>query len=95
VLVVLGDPDVGRLAELTGRLSRRVDRHVQLVRLTEAEESPALMVDVIEQGRVLVDRDEHWTDLREAAGRWRCRARRLEPSLPDPIDQRWLTDHAA
>jgi predicted nucleotidyltransferase len=95
VLVGLDDPHVGRLAELTGRLSGRVDRHVQLVRISEAEGSPALMVDVIERGRVLVDRDRVWASVREAAGRWRRLERRLERSLPGAIDEHALDGNAA
>ena len=45
LLVVLRDPDVGRMAELAGRLSPAAGRDVQLVRLSEAEDSPALMLE--------------------------------------------------
>ncbi len=78
VLVVLNDPSVGRLADLSARLSQNLARDVQLVRLSEAQDSPALMVDVIEQGRVLIDRDGLWSPLREAAPRWRRRVRSIE-----------------
>jgi hypothetical protein len=36
------------------------------------------MADVIEQGRVLVDREERWPGLQEAMGKWRRLARRVE-----------------
>jgi predicted nucleotidyltransferase len=78
VLVVLSDPSIGRLVGLTGRLSGRLGRYVQLVRLADAESAPVLMADVIEQGRVLVDREDHWPDLLEAAEKWRRLARRAE-----------------
>jgi predicted nucleotidyltransferase len=87
VLVVLHDARVGRLAELADRLSRRIGRDLQLVRLSEAETSPALMVDVIDQGRVLVDRDDFWNGLREAAPKWRRLARRIERSSPATLDK--------
>jgi predicted nucleotidyltransferase len=86
VLVVLRDPGVGRLAELAERLSRRVGREIQLARLSEAEASPVLMVDVIDHGRVLVDRDDLWSSLRKAAPSWRRLARRVERSSAAAID---------
>ena len=95
VLVVLHDPGVGRLADLAERLSRRIGREVQLVRLSDARSSPVLMVDVIERGRVLVDRDDLWSGLREVAARWRRLARRVERSSPAAIDEHDLDDHAA
>jgi predicted nucleotidyltransferase len=91
VLVVLDDPGMGRLAELAGRLSRRMDRQIQLVRLSEAQASPVLMVDVINHGRVLVDRDALWPDVRKTALKWRRLARAIERSSPEPD----LDDHAA
>jgi predicted nucleotidyltransferase len=95
VLVVLHDPDIGRLAELAGRLSRRIGREMQLVRLSEAQASSVLMVDVIDHGRVLVDRDDLWSGLGEAASRWRRLARKAERSAPAAIDERDLDHHAA
>jgi predicted nucleotidyltransferase len=95
VLVALNDPNVGRLAELTERLSRRIGREVQLVRLSEAQNSPVLMVDVIDQGRVLVDRDDLWAGLRKAAQRWRRLARGVERSTPAAIEGHDLDYHAA
>jgi predicted nucleotidyltransferase len=87
VLVVLNDPGVGRLAELADRLSRRTGREVQLVRFSEAQKSPVLMVDVIEHGRVLVDRDDLWSGLGTAASRWRRLARGVERSVAVGTDE--------
>jgi predicted nucleotidyltransferase len=95
VLVVLHDPGVGRLAELGERLARRVGREVQLVRLSEAQTSPVLMVDVIDHGRVLVDRGDLWSGLVKAASRWRRLARSAEHSAAAAIDENSLDDHAA
>jgi hypothetical protein len=55
-------------------LSDRIDRDVQLVRLQEAERSPALMADALAQGRVLVDRDDTWRALKAAERRWQRKA---------------------
>jgi predicted nucleotidyltransferase len=93
VLVALHDPGVRRLAELAERLSRALSREVQLVRLSEAQASPTLMLDVLEQGRVLVDRDDLWSGLQDRAARWRGLARRAEGSLDVTLDAVALDDH--
>ena len=89
ILVSARDPDVRRLADLSERLSGALARDVQLVRVSEAVHSPALMTDILEHGRVLVDREDAWPRLQRAAPRWRREARRTErssvPSLEDPI----------
>ena len=83
LFVALDDHSAGRVAELSGRLERRLGRDVQLVRLEDAERAPSLMVDVLEHGRVLVDRDGRWSRLRSNAWRWRRRAAAAET----PLDQ--------
>jgi len=95
VLVVLHDSNVSRLAELAERLSRSVGREMQLVRLSEAQTSPALMSDVIDHGRVLVDRDDLWSALKKRAPRWRRLAHRIERSSAAVIDEADLDHHAA
>jgi len=45
------------------------------------------MVDVIEQGRVLVDRDGLWSGLQQGAAGWRRLARRIERPLPVAVDE--------
>lgn len=95
VLVALADPSVGRLVGLTERLSARLGRDVQLVRLADAENVPVLMADVIEQGRVLVDRQHCWSGLQEAVGRWQRLALRAETFVPPQLDELELEHHAA
>lgn len=95
VLVVLRDPDVSRLAEMSDRLSRRIGREMQLVRLSDAQTSPVLMSDVIDHGRVLVDRDDLWTALKKRSARWRRLARSAERSSSGAIDEPDLDDRAA
>jgi predicted nucleotidyltransferase len=85
MLVVLEDNAVGRMADLAGRLTRRIGREVQLVRLGDAECSPVLMRDVLEEGRVLVDRGGHWSALRTDTPRWQRRARRVERPLAETM----------
>jgi predicted nucleotidyltransferase len=86
LLVSLGDESAAAMAGLAGRLAERLGRDVQLVRVAEAERSPGLMLDVLAQGRVLVDREGLWPGLRAGERRWRRRAAAeppLEQALPD------------
>jgi predicted nucleotidyltransferase len=85
LLVALADPGAARVAELAGRLERRVGRTVQLVRLEDAERAPALMTDVLERGRVLVDRERRWQELRLQLGAWQARAAEAEVPLADAM----------
>jgi uncharacterized protein len=86
LLVSLSDPSAVRVAELTGRIERRVRREVQLVRLQDAEGAPLLMADALEYGRVLVDRDAQWSRLSSGLASWRRRANDHEPSLLDVME---------
>ena len=87
LLVALSEGDVGRLAELSSRLTARIGRELQLVRLSEAKGSPALMLEVIEEGRVLVDRDDLWGGLQKGAARLRRKASSAEKVSPAALDQ--------
>jgi predicted nucleotidyltransferase len=86
VLVALQDRGVRRVVELAERLSRALAREVQLVRLSDAQASPALMLEVLQHGRVLVDRDDLWSGLQKRMPQWRRLARRAERSPPPDID---------
>lgn len=72
---------------MTARLSRRLDRELQLVRLADAEGSPMLMAEILTDGRVLIDRNDLWSGIRDAAGRWQRLARRAERSLQTVSEQ--------
>jgi predicted nucleotidyltransferase len=86
LVVELADRSVGRLADLAGRLSSRVGRDVQPVRLSDAEDSPALMLDVTARGRVLVDREQVWPKLKAQTERWRKAAEREQDWRFEPMD---------
>lgn len=75
ILVALRTDDIARLAALGGRLSEAVGRNVQLVRLNDARGVPALLVDVLDHGRVLVDRDGIWQTLQRQSGAIHRKAR--------------------
>ncbi len=94
IVVELRTDDVARLADLSGRLSRALDRDVQTVRLADARSVPALLADVVTQGRVLVDRDGRWEGLARDARRAK-RAAREDVSLEDAIAALDLNSGAA
>ncbi len=87
LLVALTDPSAARVAQLAGRLERRLSRDIQIVRLQDAEQTPSLMADALEQGRVLIDRDNRWRQLKSREATWRRRAKAsdvpLEDAMPD------------
>lgn len=47
------------------RLRQALDRPVHVVTLAQAEETPALLADVLHEGRPLIDRDGRWRTLQE------------------------------
>jgi predicted nucleotidyltransferase len=85
VLVALADPSAAKLAELTGRLERRIGRDIQLVRIEDAERAPVLMSAALSEGRVLVDREARWPELKASEPRWRRRAAAGEIPLDDAM----------
>jgi predicted nucleotidyltransferase len=76
VLVELRDASLDRVADLEVKLERRIGRPVDLVRLADAETDPAFLAEVIADGRVLVDRDAVWPQLRAREAALRRRGRR-------------------
>lgn len=69
--------DGARLREVARRLEMKVGRSVHAVGLSEAERSPMLLAEVLREGRVLVDRDGAWRELRRGQSRVE-RAARLQ-----------------
>jgi predicted nucleotidyltransferase len=64
VLVSLRDQDLERIVELSAKLTAATGRHVDVVRLEDAESEPSFLADVVADGRVLVDRGGLWPRLR-------------------------------
>ncbi len=64
VLIELDAPSPDRLARLEERLSSVAGRNAQLVVVRDAQSSPALLADALRDGRVLVDRDGLWPQLK-------------------------------
>jgi predicted nucleotidyltransferase len=83
VLVALRDPSIERVVDLSERLAAAVGRSVDVVRLSDAEKDPAFLADVLDVGRVLVDRDELWGRLRSRGTILRRRIRDREADRVD------------
>jgi predicted nucleotidyltransferase len=64
VLVDLRDGSLERVADLNTKLSAVAGRPADVVRLENAEGEPSFLADVLAYGRVLVDREGRWTQLR-------------------------------
>jgi predicted nucleotidyltransferase len=63
VLVVLRDNSLGRLVDLEGRLKTAMGREIQVVDMEVAERNDLLLSMAVEDGRVLIDRQELWPSL--------------------------------
>jgi predicted nucleotidyltransferase len=86
VLVCMSDASLGRVADLSVKLTRLVGRRVDVVELKDIEAEASLLARLVGDGRVLVDREHLWPRLRrrEHALRRRGReedARRLDGAL--------------
>jgi predicted nucleotidyltransferase len=64
LLVRLTDSSLDRTIDLETKLADMTGRRVDVVRLEDAEAEPAFLADVVEHGRVLVDRDGSGSRLR-------------------------------
>jgi len=69
------------LARVHRRLEDFFDREVHLVALDDALTAPSLLIDVIDEGRVLIDRDDSWADVTSSRDLIARRARRQEADL--------------
>jgi predicted nucleotidyltransferase len=81
LLVSLADDRAVRRADIAALLRDALGRSVQVVSLRDASGSPALLADVLRDGRVLVDRDGEWQGLKSEEQRIRRRADREELDL--------------
>ncbi|HEX3391024.1 MAG TPA: nucleotidyltransferase domain-containing protein [Solirubrobacteraceae bacterium] len=82
LLVDLVDESSRAARGLVRRLERAVDRDVDLARSGRAlETSPLLVLQVIDEGRVLVDRDRRWSSLVCQRGRIVGAALRAQETL--------------
>jgi len=83
VLVGLREPRLKNLVSLTGRLARRTGLPLEVVALEDALRRPALMVEILRDGRVLVDRDGSWQELRAQVADFDAQARQRRGLLAE------------
>jgi predicted nucleotidyltransferase len=76
LLVVLREQSAGRLIELEDRLGQASGRAVHLLDMEAASKNEVLLSMAVEDGRVLVDREERWASLRSELDGLRRRADR-------------------
>ncbi len=67
LLVALRHDDVHSRVILAERLREHTGLVVETLSLTDALQHPSLMVEILRDGRALVDRDGHWMRLRSGA----------------------------
>jgi predicted nucleotidyltransferase len=75
LLVEMRDSSLARLVDLELKLEPLLGRSVDLLSLTEAESNPLLFSEVLREGRVIVDREDRWAELRSRGPRSQRRAR--------------------
>lgn len=63
LLVCLRDPGLANRVALAGRLRKHVDLPLEVIGLEDALRRPSLMVEILFDGRVLVDRHGCWAKL--------------------------------
>jgi predicted nucleotidyltransferase len=63
LLVALRDPGLLAWVALAGRLRKGTGLDIEVVALDDAMRRPSLMIEILRDGRVLVDRDGRWREL--------------------------------
>ena len=81
LLLVSRNPTPLALAGMALRLRRALRRKVDVVGLEQAEAMPSLLADVLQEGRVLVDRDGVWPSLLQRQQEIVAAASRAEGAL--------------
>jgi predicted nucleotidyltransferase len=76
LLVALREPGLHHRVALAERLRKRTGLTLEVVALEDALRRPSLMVEILRDGRVLVDRDGRWPELRAQIKRVGTQARR-------------------
>jgi predicted nucleotidyltransferase len=76
LLVALRDPGLLARVALAGRLRKKTGLDLEVVALEDAMRRPSLMVEILLDGRVLVDRDGRWRELKMQGERIESHAQR-------------------
>lgn len=75
LLVELRDPSPLRLIDLELRMEALLGRTVDAISLADAEGNPLLLAEALDEGRVIVDREDRWAALRPRVAQLKRRAR--------------------
>jgi predicted nucleotidyltransferase len=67
LMVGFREPELGKGDKLAGRLSKHIDVQLDVIPLERALRRASFMVEILRDGRVLVDRDERWPEMRAQA----------------------------
>lgn len=87
LLVALRDPGLRAQVALVERLRERTGLMLEAVALEDALRRPSLMVEILRDGRVLVDRDARWPELSLQMKRIRAQAKHDRKLLADRARQ--------
>jgi predicted nucleotidyltransferase len=86
LLVALRNPGLRQRVGLTERLRTGTGLDVEVVALEDALRRPSLMVEILRDGRVLIDRDRHWPQLCEQERPIGARAKRDRYGYNETLD---------
>lgn len=75
LLVEMHDASLARIADLEAKLEALTDRRVDILRLDDARQSNQMLAQALAEGRVIVDREGRWPQLRNEAKALQRRAR--------------------
>ncbi len=78
VIADLRDSSFDRVLDLTSKLGGVIGESVDVVRLEDAEDDPTFLAMALEDGRVLVDRDDVWSGLRRREAALRRRGEKID-----------------
>jgi predicted nucleotidyltransferase len=81
VLVSFAREESHSAASLAVALGEEIGRRVQVVSLATVRRSPLLLLDILREGRVLVDRDEEWRALTQGERQVQRKAAAAEAML--------------
>lgn len=75
VAVEMREPSLDSITDVTAKLTAATGRRIDVIRLQDASADPSFLADMLKEGRVLVDRDGLWPDLRRREPEVRQRGR--------------------
>ncbi|MGA8746559.1 MAG: nucleotidyltransferase domain-containing protein [Solirubrobacterales bacterium] len=78
LLVEMRDPSLVRVIDLELKLEGLLEHEVDVLTVADAEASPLLFAEALQEGRVIVDREDRWAKLRLEMEKVARRARRYE-----------------